>query len=115
MFEKLKMKITRRLSPFIPLQRGTVSTYKICFQFIIGASFLLLPSCEFEVPDLSIQERKYADSTYRETMKTYRAEMDSLCVSMQDSLIPIYRDSMYKIRSEEIERQLERVRNSNQK
>lgn len=82
-----------------------------------GLIFLLListlfPSCEFEVPDLSIQERKYADSIYRESMKTMRGDLDTMCINLKDSLVPIYRDSMYKTRSEEIERQLERVRNS---
>lgn len=84
---------------------------KLRYYFIIGFCFFLLPSCEFEVPDLSIQERKYADSLYRETMKTYRSELDTVCINLQDSLLPIYIDSMYKARSEEIERQLERVRN----
>ena len=90
--------------------KKTNSSSKAALVFLFSI-IMILPSCEFEVPDLSIQERKYADSIYRETMKTYRGELDTICINLQDSLIPIYRDSMYQSRNKEIERQLERVRN----
>ncbi len=89
-------------------EKISTTKYLLIFAFIA----LLLPSCEFEPPDLSIQERKIADSLYRETMKTYREEMDSVCQQLQDSLIPIYKDSILKMRESEIQKQLERVRNS---
>jgi len=79
---------------------------------IIGIMFFFLPSCEFEVPNLSIQERKLADSIHRSQLKDFRLGLDTVCMHLQDSLLPIYIDSMYKARTEEIERQLERVRNS---
>jgi len=62
--------------------------------------------------DLSIQERKLADSIHRSQLKDFRKALDTVCINLQDSLLPIYIDSMYKARTEEIERQLERVRNS---
>ena len=83
----------------------------ICISAIV---VILLSSCEFEPPDLSIQERKIADSIYRETIKPLREEMDSTCQFMQDRLILVYRDSMLKAREAEIQKQLERIKNLEQ-
>ena len=102
-------------TPCIPLQGGTSSlkTFNLTpIIFTFSIIFFVFPSCEFKPPDLSIQERKIADSLYREKMKTYREEMDSVCQQLQDSLIPIYKDSILKMRESEIQKQLERVRNS---
>lgn len=72
------------------------------------ASFV---SCgEPTIPGLSMSERKMADSLYRNEMKVFRPKMDSICTALQDSLLPIYIDSMKKERIAEIERQLERIK-----
>ena len=76
----------------------------------ISLSFFVV-SCETTIPDLSISERKVADSIYRDEMKSFRSEMDSLCLVLKDSLLPIYVDSMEKVRLAEIEKQLERIKN----
>lgn len=78
----------------------------LCFFF--GFSFL---SCETTIPHLSISERKVADSIYRDEMKSFRSEMDSFCLVLKDSLMPVYVDSMEKVRLAEIEKQLERIKN----
>lgn len=62
------------------------------------------------IPGLSMAERKLADSLYRDEMKVFRPKMDSICTVLQDSLFPIYIDSMKKERITEIERQLERIK-----
>lgn len=62
------------------------------------------------IPGLSMSERKLADSLYRDEMKVFRPKMDSICTALQDSLLPIYIDSMKKERIAEIERQLERIK-----
>ena len=74
-------------------------------------SLFLFQGCESEIPDLSSSERKIADSIYRNEMKVFRPEMDSLCVVLKDSLMSAYVDSMKKERLEEIEKQLERIKN----
>lgn len=71
----------------------------------------IFQGCESTIPDLSSAERKIADSIYRDKMKTFRPEMDSLCAELNDSLLPIYIDSMEKSRLAEIEKQLERIKN----
>lgn len=71
---------------------------------------ILFPSCEFEPPGLTIQERKIADSLFRDSIKIYGKQLDTLCLQLQDSLIPIYRDSMLEMREKEIQKQLERVK-----
>lgn len=87
----------------------------------LGRGLVLLPTfffllfltagCESTIPGLSSAERKVTDSLYRNEMKIFRPEMDSFCVVLKDSLLPIYIDSMEKTRLAEIEKQLERIRN----
>lgn len=73
--------------------------------------FIISGCSESPIPDLSSSERKIADSIYRDEMKFFRPEMDSLCEVLKDSLLPIYIDSMAKVRTAEIEKQLERIKN----
>lgn len=70
----------------------------------------LFSSCEPEIPNLTSAERKMADSLYRNEMRVFRKNLDSLCLAKKDSLLPIYVDSMKKERIIEIEKQLERIR-----
>lgn len=74
-------------------------------------SFFLVVGCESTIPGLSSAERKLVDSLYRDEMKIFRPELDSFCVVLKDSLLPIYVDSMEKARLAEIEKQLERIKN----
>lgn len=79
-----------------------------CFLIVV----VLFPSCEFEPPGLSIQERKIADSIYRDSIKVFSKDLDTLCLHLQDSLVPVYRDSILILREKEIQKQLDRVKKS---
>lgn len=72
---------------------------------------VLFVSCTPEPPQgLTRSERNIADSLVRVEMRTFRKNKETECEKMQDSLIPVLRDSMMKARIEEIQRQLERIK-----
>ncbi len=80
------------------------------FSWVLFVSFVL-GSCTPEPPQgLTRAERKIADSLTRVEMKTFRKKKDADCEALQDSLIPVLRDSMMKARIEEITKQLERIK-----
>lgn len=82
--------------------------YKIAGALFFG---LILSGCSPEPPaELTKAERQLADSLVRVEMKTFRKKKDTDCEQLQDSLIPILRDSMMNARIEEIQKQLERIK-----
>lgn len=91
-------------------QGTTIRRVVLFFSALITCGFLF-SGCESTIPGISSAERKMADSIYRDEMKIFRPEMDSFCVVLKDSLLPIYIDSMKKARLVEIEKQLERIKN----
>lgn len=53
--------------------------------------------------ELSRSERKVVDSTFRVRMNTIKSEMDSLCTSERTQNKQHIKDSLIKVRLEEIE------------
>ncbi|MEZ5055653.1 MAG: hypothetical protein R2879_01315 [Saprospiraceae bacterium] len=85
------------------------------FLSMLTSLVFLLGSCEGPPKQLSIADKTEVDSMYRKTMKTLRPEMDSLCVVKKDSLIAYMVDSLLDANIREINRQLERIKNLQEK
>lgn len=66
--------------------------------------FFLLQSCGSEnAPTLSPSEKILYDSLHKVEFNNIRAESDSLCKMMEDSLFNYYVDSLITIRLQEVE------------
>ena len=73
----------------------------------------LSPSCTPDpVPTLNFQERGVVDSLYKLQIDSLKIVFDSLCEVRHDSAVQFKVDSMMQERQAEIERYLERIRNS---
>ncbi|MCB0704705.1 MAG: hypothetical protein KDC34_05320 [Saprospiraceae bacterium] len=78
--------------------------------FICG--FLGVISCtEDPPPTLGPKDIKIVDSLYQTEVILLKPILDSICEANYDSLLRRATDSMFTNRVEEIERQLERIRN----
>jgi len=75
------------------------------------AVFFLMAGCGQEAPQLSFSERSTADSVYREELKLLRVKLDSFCIKNQESMTRAAVDSLYRVRLDEISRQLNRIKN----
>ncbi len=96
---------TPRLAGFLFL-RNVRAVLPACL-----AIFFLMAGCGQEAPQLSFSERSTADSIYREELKVLRVELDSFCIQNQDSMTRAAVDSLYRVRLDEISRQLNRIKN----
>ncbi|MCB0663949.1 MAG: hypothetical protein KDC24_14475 [Saprospiraceae bacterium] len=91
---------------------------RIPFLFVLilfAFSSPLFTSCEGPPKDLSIADKKKVDSLYRDELKSLRSEMDSICRSRRDSLIQTAVDSLLEENIQEITRQLQRIKNLQEK
>jgi hypothetical protein len=75
----------------------------------------MLSACEGPPKNLSIADKKIVDSLYRAELKFLRSEMDSICRVQKDSLIQAAVDSLLEENIREITRQLERIKNLQEK
>ncbi|MBI5914000.1 MAG: hypothetical protein HY842_01370 [Bacteroidetes bacterium] len=84
---------------------------KVTVFFIAMTAFLLATSCTEEAPPtLSYQERELVDSLFRMQVDTLKPRYDSLCTARFDSAVQFKTDSMLKVRTAEIQKYLERLR-----
>jgi hypothetical protein len=65
-------------------------------------------------PVLNYKDRQFVDSLFRLAIDTLKDEYDSLCLVRYDSAVQFNVDSMMKVRKSEIEKYLERIRQSQQ-
>ncbi|MEM1218892.1 MAG: hypothetical protein AAGH79_08265 [Bacteroidota bacterium] len=73
--------------------------------------FLGVGACtEPPPPSLNSKDREIIDSLYKLQVKDLKDEADSICDSQHDSLLRVFIDSMMTLRKQEIERQLQRIR-----
>ncbi len=69
------------------------------------------PGCtEDPPPSLDFREREKVDSIYREEVAKLKPVYDSICASRYDSILTFKVDSLTKVRTDEIERYLKRIR-----
>lgn len=78
---------------------------------LIGAMLLfVLASCtEPPPPSLSSDDRKFADSLYRDSINRWKIEIDSICTLNFDKNVQATVDSIMSERLEEIRKQMERI------
>jgi hypothetical protein len=73
--------------------------------------FLLVAGCtEDPEPTLNFREREAVDSLFREETTRLKPVYDSTCTARYDSALAFKVDSMMKVRTEEIQKYLERLR-----
>ena len=77
------------------------------FFFTIGLSTRCTEDPE---PTLNFREREKVDSIYQVETGKLKPFFDSLCTARFDSAVAFKVDSMMKVRTEEIQRYLERLR-----
>lgn len=71
----------------------------------------ILSACtEQPAPTLAFREREIVDSLYRHQVDSLKPIYDSLCTARFDSAVQFKTDSMLKVRTAEIQKALERLR-----
>ena len=80
---------------------------------LLSALCSLLCNCTPDpAPTLNFQERGVVDSLYKLQLDSLKIVLDSLCEVRHDSAVQFKVDSMMQERQSEIDRYLERIRNS---
>jgi hypothetical protein len=80
----------------------------LCLLAILTAC---LSACtEQPAPTLAFREREIVDSLYRHQVDSLKPIYDSLCAARFDSAVQFKTDSMLKVRTAEIQKALERLR-----
>ena len=77
---------------------------------ILNLGLANLGCTEAPVPTLSYKERELVDSLFRLKVDSLRPLYDSLCTAHYDSALKFKVDSMMKVRREETQKYLDRLR-----
>ncbi|MBI1224512.1 MAG: hypothetical protein GC192_04685 [Bacteroidetes bacterium] len=78
---------------------------------LLTVSLALIAACtEPPPPTLAYKDRELVDSLYRHQVDSLKPIFDSLCSARFDSAVQFKTDSMLKVRTEEIRKALERLR-----
>ncbi|MCF8247922.1 MAG: hypothetical protein K9J37_22295 [Saprospiraceae bacterium] len=76
----------------------------------MSAAVLLAACTEPPAPTLVYRDRELVDSLYRHQVDSLKPIYDSLCTAHFDSAVQFKTDSMLKVRTTEIQKALERLR-----
>jgi hypothetical protein len=78
---------------------------------LLAAPLLLLTACTDPPPPvLAYKDRELVDSLFRMKVDSMKPLFDSLCTARFDSAVQFKTDSMLKVRTAEIQKALERLR-----
>ncbi len=78
---------------------------------LLAILITILSACtEQPAPTLAFREREIVDSLYRHQVDSLKPIYDSLCTARFDSAVQFKTDSMLKVRTAEIQKALERLR-----
>lgn len=81
------------------------------FLWLLMTALLGLTACtDPPPPTLSYKDRELVDSLYRHQVDSLKPIFDSLCTARFDSAVQFKTDSMLKVRTAEIQKALERLR-----
>ena len=76
---------------------------------IILFVFAWLMSCDQAKKPIDGKTRRTIDSARAEAIRLHRPLVDSLCDEMREELLPVYIDSIRRVREQEIEEKLKDI------
>ena len=84
---------------------------RLKYLYLLAATVVMLAGCtEQPEPTLVYKDREVVDSLYRHQVDSLKPILDSLCTAHFDSAVQFKTDSMLKVRTAEIQKALERLR-----